>query len=162
MASDILAAAGLSPEKAKAAAEAALDLREKQHDALVRSGGVVDYIQSAHSLITYQPNYRWDDMLTSVPLLTSVMGSIYIGSASPTAGTVTIVPPKEGFKFIATFSGDRGDMSLQAALIQVNGLGDQALMLAVKNMSAIASFSDRVISYVSLSIIVVVPQRFRH
>ena len=144
MASDILAAASLAPDGVKKAAEAALELKRRQHDSLVRTKGVTDYIETANNMTMFQPDYCWDDMLSSAPLLLSVMGAIYTASTAPEPARTVIVPPRDGFKYITTIGGDRDEVSLQATLVQINSFGDQGFELAGKNMNAITSFSGRI------------------
>lgn len=90
-------------------------------------------------------------MLTGAPLSIAVMGSIFVASTASGASTVTIMPPKEGFKFISTFASDSGEMALQAALVQISEKGNSAFMLASKNMQGIALYSDTIIGKVDPS-----------
>lgn len=152
MSSDISAVANLSPKEMEDAANQALQRKQDQHDVLVRYVGVNKFIQSAHNSLLFQPDCRWDDMLSGAPLSISVMGSIFITSTASVADTVTIQPPKNGFTYIATFSGDSGEMSLQAALVQISSQGSKAFTLASVNMGSIASFSDGIIENLSTAI----------
>ena len=152
MSTDTSAVANLSPQQMKDTAYKAPQQKEVQHNALVRSGGVTKFIQMAQNSLLFQPDNRWDDMLSGAPLSIAVMGAIFVASTASSADKVTILPPKEGFKYISTFTGSSGEMSLQAALVQVASKGSQAFQLASKNMQAIASYSDDIISKVDPSI----------
>lgn len=151
MSTTVVAAANLSDADKKQAAEQALMQKQTRHDALFRRrGGVSKFIQSAQNSLVFQPDFCWDDMLSVASLSISVAGSIFTASSVPLAGTVTILPPKGGFKYITTFDGDAGEMSLRIALVQISLQGNKAFALAGRNMTSIAAHSDQMIDRASL------------
>ena len=120
--------------------------KKADHDALIQHGGVDSFIQRAQHSMLFQPNCRWDDMLSGAPLTIAVMGAGFVASTASSTSTVTIMPPKGVFKYISTFEGDSGEMALSAALVQIAKKGQNAFELANTNMQGIAGYGNDLIS----------------
>ncbi|KAM5365118.1 hypothetical protein ACJA88_012717 [Fusarium oxysporum] len=94
---------------------------------------------SGESKASLSFQYRWENILTSVPVALNALGACAVATGSQKANT-TFAPPKEGFKHLSDFAG----VKLHTNLSKCVDLGRFASMETEKQMSKINMFSETV------------------
>ncbi|KAF5263823.1 hypothetical protein FOXYS1_5409, partial [Fusarium oxysporum] len=117
-----------------------LALNQRQVEVLTRREGFdVAGRMSGESKASLSFQYRWENILTSVPVALNALGACAVATGSQKANT-TFAPPKEGFKHLSDFAG----VKLHTNLSKCVDLGRFASMETEKQMSKINMFSETV------------------
>ncbi|EXL42316.1 hypothetical protein FOCG_15664 [Fusarium oxysporum f. sp. radicis-lycopersici 26381] len=103
---------------------------------------------SGESKASLSFQYRWENILTSVPVALNALGACAVATGSQKANT-TFAPPKEGFKHLSDFAG----VKLHTNLSKCVDLGRFASMETEKQMSKINMFSETVYGRLSANTI---------
>ncbi|WJG37291.1 uncharacterized protein FOBCDRAFT_254525 [Fusarium oxysporum Fo47] len=121
-------------------------LNQRQVEVLTRREGFdVAGRMSGESKASLSFQYRWEYILTSVPVALNALGACAVATGSQKANT-TFAPPKEGFKHLSDFAG----VKLHTNLSKCVDLGRFASMETEKQMSKINMFSETSWNYASL------------
>jgi hypothetical protein len=128
--SDTAITANLSPsEVQKAVAEAAnVRIRATATDTSAK------FVASIKGSAMFQNN--WDELLSAAPMSISLLGSCLIAASSSTSTTVTLTPPKGGFKYLSY-------KQLRPNMIQIVDTGRECFRIADANMDFIAQASNK-------------------
>ncbi|EXK29056.1 hypothetical protein FOMG_14895 [Fusarium oxysporum f. sp. melonis 26406] len=115
-------------------------LNQRQVEVLTRREGF-DVVgrMSGESKASLSFQYRWENILTPVPVALNALGACAVATGSQKANT-TFAPPKEGFKYLSDFAG----VKLHTNLSKCVDLGRFASMETEKQMSNINMFSETV------------------
>uniref|UniRef100_A0A0D2Y7T9 Uncharacterized protein n=1 Tax=Fusarium oxysporum (strain Fo5176) TaxID=660025 RepID=A0A0D2Y7T9_FUSOF len=100
---------------------------------------------SGESKASLSFQYRWENILTPVPVALNALGACAVATGSQKANT-SFAPPKEGFKHLSDFAG----VKLHTNLSKCVDLGRFASMETEKQMSKINMFSETSWNYASL------------
>ncbi|KAK2472423.1 hypothetical protein H9L39_16303 [Fusarium oxysporum f. sp. albedinis] len=92
---------------------------------------------SGESKASLSFQYRWENILTPVPVALNALGACAVATGSQKANTA-FAPPKEGFKHLSDFAG----VKLHTNLSKCVDLGRFASMETEKQMSKINMFSE--------------------
>ncbi|KAI3580140.1 hypothetical protein IWW34DRAFT_804767 [Fusarium oxysporum f. sp. albedinis] len=121
-------------------------LNQRQVEVLTRREGF-DVVgrMSGESKASLSFQYRWENILTPVPVALNALGACAVATGSQKANTA-FAPPKEGFKHLSDFAG----VKLHTNLSKCVDLGRFASMETEKQMSKINMFSETSWNYASL------------
>ncbi|KAJ9414456.1 hypothetical protein FOXG_12355 [Fusarium oxysporum f. sp. lycopersici 4287] len=103
---------------------------------------------SGESKASLSFQYRWENILTPVPVALNALGACAVATGSQKANT-SFAPPKEGFKHLSDFAG----VKLHTNLSKCVDLGRFASMETEKQMSKINMFSETVYGRLSANTI---------
>ncbi|KAK6497792.1 hypothetical protein TWF481_012195 [Arthrobotrys musiformis] len=96
---------------------------------------------------TIFPQYRWEELLMTAPVMIDCLGSLFTASSSPVAST-TMIP---SFEYKVTEYGEQSlnktsPESLRGALVECSNLGRYAFVEAEKGMGRISTISSRMVT----------------
>jgi hypothetical protein len=128
--SDTAVTANLSPSEIQKAVVEASNVRIRA----TATDTSAKFVNSIKGSAMFQNN--WDELLSAAPMSISLLGSCLIAASSSTSTTVTLTPPKGGFKFLSY-------KQLRPNMIQIVDTGRECFRIADANMDFIAMASNK-------------------
>jgi len=128
--SDTAITANLSPSEVQKAVTEADNVRIRA----TATNTSAKFVASIKGSAMFQNS--WDELLSAAPMSISLLGSCLVAASSSTSTTVTLTPPKGGFKLLSF-------RQLRPNMIQIVDTGRECFRIADANMDFIAQASNK-------------------